>query len=158
MLGVPAERFRARGVNRATRRAALRAAAVVDDPRPINWDAVNAHETALLAMAEPSCCPCCGFLWDVAALRGVVETNDHDAYVRWMRETLMLPANAVGDDLGQRARAMTKPVWVRGYSDELGVDVARIVGYRVEWEDGTHGPTRKTFSGARADLAQPVPK
>ncbi len=46
-----------------------------------------------------------------------------------------------------------KPVWVRGYSDELGVDVARIVGYRVEWEDGTHGPTRKTMRGARTDAA-----
>jgi len=45
-----------------------------------------------------------------------------------------------------------KPVRIRSYSPEFGVDVSRVVGYRLERDDGEHGPTRKTVREARADL------
>lgn len=48
-------------------------------------------------------------------------------------------------------RGKVYPVWNRTYSEELGVDVARIVGYRMEFPSGVVGPTRATVAQARQD-------
>lgn len=51
-------------------------------------------------------------------------------------------------------RGKVYPVWNRTYSEELGVDVARIVGYRLELPGGATGPVRRTVAEARADRVE----
>lgn len=47
-----------------------------------------------------------------------------------------------------------RPTWHRRFDENLGVDVARVVGYRAVAKDGWKGPRRYTFSEAREDLRE----
>jgi hypothetical protein len=48
---------------------------------------------------------------------------------------------------GCRVRA----VWLRRFDADLAVDVARIVGYRAEADDGWRGQVRKSWRTAADD-------
>jgi hypothetical protein len=50
------------------------------------------------------------------------------------------------------------PVWKRTHSDELAVDVARIVGYRKVDGEGWRGPVRSTMKDARRDEPERMAK
>lgn len=93
-------------MNRAIARAARKAKQFAGSTLPINWTAVMAHEEALHSMERPTLCPCCSFLWDKAEAECVMQIGP-EAYRAWLHRTLALPANEVGDDLGQRGEPAT---------------------------------------------------
>jgi hypothetical protein len=51
-----------------------------------------------------------------------------------------------------------RPVRVREHSEAFGVDVSRVVGYRLESSDGQRWPVRKTVQEARRDRNEPPPQ
>jgi hypothetical protein len=53
-------------------------------------------------------------------------------------------------------RTRVEPVRIRLHETELGVDVSRVVGYRLVCRCGWRAPRRKTVRQARADRAEHV--
>lgn len=51
----------------------------------------------------------------------------------------------------EKRHTSVKPVRTRERHDEWGVDISRVVGYRVVYPDGSHGPTRRTVALALLD-------
>ena len=71
--------------------------------RKVNHEAVRLHAAAIDLMEKPQLCPFCSMMWDQAEAERLLTARDHDGYAEWLEETIALPVNATGPDLGQRA-------------------------------------------------------
>jgi hypothetical protein len=71
----------------------------------VSEEAVRLQAAAADMMTRPHVCPFCGMMWDQEEAEKLLTIGDGAAYHEWLHETVALPVNERGPNLGQRGPA-----------------------------------------------------